>query len=180
MERLILFGLRPVRLRQQFRVHPSIDSIINAAVYDGQLLNGDIPSTGPGVQKFLKFVERIKTHSTVGSFNADICALSQYRPARLPLPSLAGFGWQLVKMQSPDACYGVAGFAEEEFIVTAFYADQVGFLKALLGDMFPGVKIYTVDRSQGKENIVQIVDCVTLGGGAVPAESMGSLGGDKR
>jgi len=69
-------------------------------------------------------------------------------------------------------------FAQEDILVTGPHAAQVSLLKAMVSPTYPGVRVYTVDASQ-EEEMIQVVNCVRLGG-ANPPESMGFLGGERR
>ena len=73
-----------------------------------------------------------------------------------------------------------SGLSPANIMVQAFYLDQVNLLKAIFADhkMFNGLKIVTVDGSQGDEALFGIIDSVVLGGGA--NETMGFLAGEKR
>ena len=59
------------------------------------------------------------------------------------------------------------GCKPEEVLVQAFYLDQVNLIKAIFADIpkYKGIRIATVDGSQGDEELYGIVDSVVLGGG---------------
>lgn len=203
MERQILSGTAYVQLRTQFRMHPSISRVVSAVSYGGSLLDGDITQQRPEVAQFKEFARRMAAASGVIPVVArqiDTCSLV-FCPATFPA-QFPTFGSQTMpgstskyNLQSAMMVFRTVYwlitegcFTPQQILVTAFYASQVGLLRALFQDeeLFNGlrlggpdsVQLRTVDGSQGEENLVQIIDCVTMGGGA--NESMGFLGGEKR
>lgn len=197
MERLMLAGFQPVRLLEQFRMHETISRIINSQIYGGQLRNASITFNRPEVAQFKGFVTGLwaqtrKVNPKAPRFNIDTCALvvspSPYK-AEFPVfgaehmkGSSSRYNLQTAAMvfRTVGWLVHVSGFSASDILVTAYYADQVSLLKALMASTFPSIRVHTVDGSQGKEGLVQIVDCVTLGGGALPEQGMGFLGTDKR
>jgi predicted ATPase len=203
MERQIHAGTAHIQLRTQFRMHPSISRVVNTVSYGGSLLDGPITQQRPEVAQFKEFARAMATASGVNPVVArqiDTCSLV-FCPAPFPA-EFPNFGSQNMpgstskyNLQSAMMVFRTVywlitkgGFTPQQILVTAFYASQVGLLRALFQDeeLFNGlrlggpdsVQLRTVDGSQGEENLVQIIDCVTMGGGA--NESMGFLGGEKR
>ncbi|KAK5731960.1 hypothetical protein LTR17_010912 [Elasticomyces elasticus] len=193
MERLILAGSSYIQLRTQYRMHPSISRVINAAVYGGTLLDGANTLSRPAVQKFKALMAKLKGASTANDFDADTCSVVVSPSKHKDFPVLGSqqmvgssscFNLQTAAMVFRTVAWLVdpnrGGFSQSDILVTAFYKDQVSLIKALLAKVYPGVLVCTVDGSQGKENMLQLVDCVKMGGGAQPSESVGFLGGDRR
>jgi predicted ATPase len=203
MERQIHAGTAHIQLRTQFRMHPTISRVVSNVSYGGSLMDGPITQQRPEVAQFKGFARAMATASGVNAVLAkqiDTCSLV-FCPAPFP-EHFPHFGSQIMpgstsryNIQSAMMVFRTVywlitegGFTPQQILVTAFYASQVGLLRALFQDeeLFNGlrlggpdsVQLRTVDGSQGEENLVQIIDCVTMGGGA--NETMGFLGGEKR
>lgn len=203
MERQILAGTAYVQLRTQFRMHPSISRVVSTVSYGGSLLDGPITLQRPEVGQFKEFARAMATASGVNPVLAkqiDTCSIV-FSPEPF-LERFPAFGSQTMpgstskyNLQSAMMVFRTVywliaegRFTPKQILVTAFYASQVGLLRALFQDeeIFNGLhlngpeslQLRTVDGSQGEENLVQIIDCVTMGGGA--DEGMGFLGGEKR
>lgn len=203
MERQILAGTAHIQLREQFRMHPSISRVVSLVSYENSLVDNAVTGQRPEVDQFKRYMRQIAADSGLAAQQAgrlNTCSFV-FSPAPFTkefphfgsqsMPgSLSRYNLQTAMMVFRKVCWLIklGGFKPEQILVTAFYAKQVGLLRSLFQDepLFNGLRLggpdslqlSTVDGSQGEENMVQVIDCVTLGGGA--NESMGFLGGDKR
>lgn len=203
MERQILAGTAHIQLREQFRMHPSISRVVSVVSYDSSILDNAVTGQRPEVNKFKRYMRQIASDSGLTSQQAGCLDTCSYVFSPAPFAAqFPHFGSQV--MPGSQSRYNLqtammvfrkvswlielGGFKPEQILVTAFYAKQIGLLRALFQDepIFNGLRLggpeslqlSTVDGAQGEENMVQVIDCVTLGGGA--NESMGFLGGDRR
>lgn len=190
MERLINSGVEPIVLREQFRMHPSISSILNKVIYiKTPLRNAPITEQRPEVTQFMEYIKKYAKNDGVNNF-PDTCAVI-ISPTRTE-----GQRWGSSKHPGTHSKYNSftaalvfmkvrylvlhGNFDPKDIMVTAFYDAQVRLIKAIFAEYphYNGVIFNTVDGSQGDEALIEVVDAVTLGGGA--NESMGFLGGEKR
>lgn len=189
LERLLKAGFPSTMLREQYRMHPDISAVPNAAIYGGQLRDGAGTSTQNGVNLFRNFVQQFAKDSGQPNFpptNSFIVSLTKH----------AGYHWGSQKksighsrfnLQSAMVVARLVWILVEKFnfdpstiLVQAFYADQVNLIRAIFASLkrYKGLKIATVDGSQGDESMIGIVDSVVLAGGA--GEPAGFLGGERR
>jgi hypothetical protein len=186
-ERLIKTGVAPVALREQYRMHPDISQISNKLIYQGQLRDGPATATKEGVDKFRKFMVGLArvSEARIGPGNAVV--ISPEKAPGMPWASqhLSGSTSRVnlltarMIMRLVHLLVQKGGFTMTDIMVIAFYKDQVVLLAAIFSFAgFEGIRVRTIDSSQGSEAPVVIVDCVTLGAGA--DEGMGFLGEDQR
>jgi predicted RNA-binding protein len=185
-ERLIKTGLRPITLREQYRMHPDI-SRISATLFARGLRNGPATSTKDGVAKFRTFMSGFASRSNVAFTPGNAVVISPVQDQSIPWGSQRPRGSNsrinlLSARMIMRLVYDLVNrgnFVMSDIIVIAFYKDQVGLLEALFeSGTFRGLQVKTIDKSQGCEAPIVIVDCVTLGSAA--NESMGFLGAEQR
>lgn len=185
-ERLIKTGLRPITLREQYRMHPDI-SRISATLFARGLRNGPATSTKDGVAKFRTFMSAFAGLSNASFTAANAVVISPVKDESIPWGSQSPKGSNSrinllsARMILRLVYYLVrkGNFEMSDIIVIAFYKDQVGLLEALFdSENFRGIQVKTIDKSQGCEAPIVIVDCVTLG--AAADEGMGFLGAEQR
>jgi hypothetical protein len=185
-ERLIKTGVTPVTMLEQYRMHPDISKISDTLIYH-VLRNGPATQTNDGVGKFRKFMAGFANISKVSFSPANAVVISPEQDAKLAWGSqrLSGSTSRVnlltarMIMRLAHLLVQKGGFAMTDIMVIAFYSDQVALLEALFTSAgFEGIRVNTIDGSQGSEAPVVIVDCVTLG--AAAEEGMGFLGEDQR
>lgn len=201
IERQVLAGTPHVRLRTQYRMHPSISRVLNRVSYNDNLLNAPVTIQRPEIVKFKSFAKAMAASSNLPIDQVrrlDTCSLI-FSPAPFPA-QFPHYGSQTMTGSSSKHNLQTAmmvfrtfywlvtlgQFRPQDILVSAFYTSQISLLRQLFQDeqIFDGInlggpeslELLTVDSSMGQERLVQVVDCVSLGGGAV--ESMGFLGGD--
>lgn len=189
-ERLIMSGAQPIRLVEQFRMHPSISSVVNTTMYNGTLKNGANTTARPAVSQFQKWAVDFAKRSKMPQFNpSNAIIVSPVRCKEIPWGSQKAKG-STSRYNPLNARMVLAlayelivkgGFKAKDIMVICFYSDQKAFLEALFADFnnLKGIAFDTVDGSQGSEAPVVIVDCVVYGqeegkGG------MGFLGQERR
>ncbi|PPJ58351.1 hypothetical protein CBER1_04497 [Cercospora berteroae] len=187
MERLINAGLRPIALAEQYRMHPSISSILNSTIYDGKLRDRSTVRGREHAIKFQNFMAQLATRSKT-PFNTATSSI-MISPERR-----ADFHFGSQMMQGSTSRYNVqtavivlrtifwllekGKFEQEDIIVTTFYKNQKRLLEAILAPLYPRVRVWTGDGSQGKEGRIHVIDCTILGGAV--GENIGFLGTDPR
>ena len=185
-ERLIKTGLRPITLREQYRMHPDI-SRISATLFARGLRNGPATTTKDGVAKFRTFMSAFASQTNAKFTPGNAVVISPVQDQSMPWGSQKPRGSNsrinllsarmILRLVSYLVTRG--NFAMSDIIVIAFYKDQVGLLEALFdSETFRGLQVKTIDKSQGCEAPIVIVDCVTLG--AAANEGMGFLGAEQR
>lgn len=65
MERLIHAGLRPITLAEQYRMHPSISTIIKSTIYDGKLSDGSTVRGREHAAKFQAFMTQLAIRTSI-------------------------------------------------------------------------------------------------------------------
>jgi superfamily I DNA and/or RNA helicase len=200
LERQILAGTAHIQLREQFRMHPSISRIISLVSYDGSLRNNVITEQRPEVDQFKRFMRTIAVDSGLTSQQAgrlNTCSfILSPRPFTAKFPEFGSrampgsqsrynFQTAMVVFRQVYWLIKLGGFKPQQILVTAFYVAQVGLLRAVFQDedVFNGLQLggpesLRAGTFQGREDMIQLVDCVTFGVGA--DEAMGLLGTDKR
>lgn len=194
MERLMKAGTAAIWLWEQYRMHPTISSIVRQENYP-QHRDAETTKNRPNVARFNKFAKDVgnifKEQDPKEDFNPDTCSMIfSPRPDLATYPkfgaqNLAGstsrYNIQTAAMvvRLVHWLKSIFEFEEHEIIVTVFYSDQRSSLRTILGELWPGVNVWTVDASQGKEGHVNIIDCTTLGRAAIPPASMGFLAGSR-
>ncbi|TKA80244.1 hypothetical protein B0A49_01434 [Cryomyces minteri] len=189
MERLTLSGVHAIRLREQYRMHPTISWIVNKLIYGMTLRDAKITTTRPEIGQFQRYIKAYAARCGRTNF-PDTCSV-----IISPTPE-QGYRWGSQTSGDSHSRFNVltatlvfkkvhllviqGGFNPRDILVTAFYDTQVQLIKALFADdpFYEHLRFSTVDGWQGVEALVEIVDAVTLGGGA--NESLWFLGGDRR
>jgi len=66
-ERLVVLGIRPIRLQVQYRMHPALSAFPSNIFYEGSLQNGVTPGMHDGLLIFFKKTEHKEIHPNRGS-----------------------------------------------------------------------------------------------------------------
>ncbi|TKX27200.1 AAA domain-containing protein 1 [Elsinoe australis] len=188
-ERLMMGGTPSIQLRTQYRAHPSISAFYNANIYNGTLRDAPLTSQRNGAVQFQKFVKGLATAAGMSRFpttNSVMVSIERDEQFTFGSEKLVG-STSRVNFQTAATVCALAlrllretGLPAKELLVTAFYSDQVRLLKALFEGHkeFEGIRIDTVDGSQGSEAAVQIIDCVVLG--SLAGDTFGFLSSERR
>jgi regulator of nonsense transcripts 1 len=163
-QRLVVNGDVPrTMLRVQYRMHPSISRFPNDNFYGGKLFD-HYSSQERGVgQMFEKWARKYR-----GCASGQRSIFVSVNDGQL-LRETGGFS----KINTVNA--GVVrdivnsmvtyGIPVKDVIVFSFYKAQVALIKRLLAVEGPqGIRVETVDSSQGSENAIVVIDVVTPGG----------------
>ncbi|KAI9692979.1 MAG: hypothetical protein M1822_004974 [Bathelium mastoideum] len=181
-ERLIKAGTPCIQLQTQYRMHPTISSIVNKTIYDGSLRDDASTVQRADTAKFQGFaVGLAKACKTADFPRASSAVISPVKDEKYHWGSQQAPGsTSRYNLQTAAMIFRLvhqltqkAGSSPHDIMVIAFYKDQVGLLKALFADA-AAVAVSTVDGSQGKERPVVIVDCVVVRSTAVELEFLAS------
>ncbi|KAF2221562.1 AAA domain-containing protein [Elsinoe ampelina] len=179
LERLIDAGTPSVHLQRQYRSHPQISAAFNTLIYDGTLVDDFSTTNRREVDQFTNILRRrlLPAQHPLVRTDDHICSIvlspeqSSYYTwkSEQRRNSNSRTNFQTPAITFITTCILVqGGFSPTDILVTTFYADQVDLLKALFATepRVSGTTITTADGSQGMQSMVQIIDCVVLGGKA--------------
>ncbi|TKX20048.1 AAA domain-containing protein 10 [Elsinoe australis] len=188
-ERLIKAGTPRKQLKEQYRSHPQISKTYNRIIYGGALRDHPSTAIGPAVAGFSSFVRQyycVEGKHPLKRSSEPICSvvLSPIRNSKVKFGSdrrpgsTSRVNYQTAAMVMINCIRLIENVKPESILVTAFYSDQVIFLKALLAGhpLAKNIRVSTVDGSQGEEALVHIIDCVVLGGQGVEGGAGDTLG----
>ncbi|PNS17971.1 Regulator of nonsense transcripts 1 [Sphaceloma murrayae] len=188
-ERLILGGTPSIQLKSQFRAHPSISAFYNENIYGGTLSDAPLTGTRELVAVFQNFAYDLAVETGSTSFpatNSLIVSVQRDNAFKMGSEKLPG-STSRINFQTAAIAFTITArlvkeraVAPSDILITAFYSDQVKLLKALFEGQshLAGVRVDTVDGSQGSEANIQVVDCVVLGAGV--GDTFGFLSSERR
>jgi len=157
-ERLVMLGVRPIRLQVQYRMHPSLSEFPSNTFYEGTLQNGvtasdrlitDIDFPWPVPQKPMFF------YNSMGQEEISVSGTSYLNRTEASMVEKI-VTLLLQKGVTPPQLGVVTPYeGQRSFIVSHF--QRAGSLKS---DLYNNIEVASVDSFQGREKDFIILSCV--------------------
>lgn len=157
-ERLVLLGIRPIRLQVQYRMHPSLSEFPSDMFYEGSLQNGvsDVERTLPGLDFPWPNVSR-PMFFYICAGNEEISGSGTSFLNRAEAMSVEKIVTTMLRSGVTPDQIGVITPYEGQRAYVVQYMTRNG---ALRSELYQDIEVASVDSFQGREKDFIILSCV--------------------